>query len=97
MVELIDEMVAAALGNRKPGVYRVLPEAYDPELDFLVKPNYLTRPRDAVRKSPLKAQIIHRPKEVVRSVIMTGPSRTAAPTASSNVIVNNRPTPGRSL
>lgn len=95
MVELIDEMVAAALGNRKPGMYRVLPEAYDPELDFLVKPNYLNRPRDVVRKSPIKAQIIHRPKEVARSVIMTGPSRsTATPTTTSNIIVNNRPTPG---
>lgn len=55
LVELVDEMVAAALGNKNLGMYRIEREAYLPETDFLVKAHPVYRPAPSARhRAPVR-------------------------------------------
>lgn len=90
LVELVDEMVAASLGNKALGMYRVSRDAYNPDSDFLVKPNPLYKPskRTPVRTHPMTSLGVH---EGPSHVISQKSSPRVGPTP--NVVVSNRPTP----
>ncbi|OQR71635.1 hypothetical protein BIW11_10881 [Tropilaelaps mercedesae] len=102
LVDLVDEMVAAALGNKSLGMYRIEREAYFPETDFLVKAHPVYRPPSSARhrapvRVPASANTTNSGSGLSRPIIshVASPLHKNTPRSvvQPSIIVNHRPTP----